>query len=927
MKVLSWNIQGFKTNHIWLQQVAKSYDIILIQESWLFSFESELVEKAFDQFRCVCISSMPSHKNSCRGRPYGGTIIMIKRNYESAIKLVNTNDPRLPYVILETNLGNLLVGNIYLPCNTNENSSLISEYVGRLEALCNDHDGHLLFMGDFNLSPHVEKYRELKNMCNDNSLIIADVQQLPKCTSTFTSKGSGSSSWIDHCIVNDSLFGSACVPYGAGPSDHLPLLMEIEIKLVQASSTPINSRVAHVKWVKLTESQKYNYKNDVYQMISQSEWHFCEESGCQNREHLEGIKRKTEMLINILKKAANKLTAKRCNQKVKSKCVNGWNELVKPYYDDYRNSFLNWRSSVGQDFYLFRVMSEKRKAFRKALCRCRRDKQKRESDELASSYEGRNFVEFWEKIKRHDNRKESLAMEVDGVDGVVQIAEHWAKVYEKHFNTPQSKKYENSVHEYIQKGKFIPFSIETDAVFEAIRKLKSGKCAGAEGIQAEHYKQCVGEIAPLLTLLFRSMISHGHVPSILMTVVIVPIVKKVGLNSGLSSNYRPIAIASVLSKILELIIMKYTSKYLGTTDNQFGFKRGVGTEIAIYGVKQIAHHYLRNGTPVYACYMDASKAFDLVNHFTLLRKLCDRGVQPSIIKLLLFWFRNQTFQVRWGQTFSRHFSVLTSVRQGSVTSPFYFAVYLDDLSVQLTKSGVGCRIGETIINHFCFADDVILLTTSIAALKNLLKICEKYAKEHDLTFNPTKTVCQVFCDHGFDMTMPLIRLCGKILQWKETVRYLGYDINCRKRDEEELIRRKRELYARANLIRNRFSSCSLAVKKFLFRTFFSNIYCNSVWVPLKKSLLHHIKVAYNDACRIVFGRNRRDSASAMFCDLTLCGFNSVRRIAAFSLLRRIAMSDNTIVKAIINSNVFTKSSISKEWKSILFNVGGEGDQC
>ncbi len=394
----------------------------------------------------------------------------------------------------------------------------------------------------------------------------------------------------------------------------------------------------------------------------------------------------------------------------------------------------------------------------------------------------------------------------------------------------------------------------------------------------------------------------------------------------MSSNYRPIAIASVLSKILELVILKYTGNFLGTTDNQFGFKRGVGTEMAIYGVKQIAHHYMRNGTPVYACYMDASKAFDLVNHYTLLQKLCDRGVPSVIIRLLCFWFRNQTFQVRWGQTFSRHFSVLTSVRQGSVTSPYYFAVYLDNLSKQLTKSEVGCRIGGIVINHFCFADDVVLLTTSIAALKKMLKICENYAKEHDLTFNPTKTVCQVFCDYGFDQTMPLIKLCGKTLQWKETVRYLGFDINCHNRDEEELIRRKRELYARANLIRNRFSSCSLRVKKFLFRTFFSNIYCISVWVPVKKALFHHIKVAYNDACRMVFQRGRRNSASAMFCELEICDFNSVRRLSAFSLLRRIATSDNLIIKAIINSLAFTESSISKEWKRILFNIGEESSQ-
>lgn len=348
--------------------------------------------------------------------------------------------------------------------------------------------------------------------------------------------------------------------------------------------------------------------------------------------------------------------------------------------------------------------------------------------------------------------------------------------------------------------------------------------------------------------------------------------------------------------------------------------------MAIYGLKQVAHHYVRNGSPVFACYMDATKAFDLVNHFTLLRKLCDRGVPSAVIKLLMVWFRTQKFQVRWENKYSRHFSVLTSVRQGSVSSPFYFAVYLDELSKLLSGCGVGCRIGGTIVNHFCFADDVVLLTTSITALKILLKICEDYASDHDLTFNPGKTVCQAFCEHGFDMTMPLIKLCGQTLQWKDAVRYLGFDINCRKREEDELVRRKCELYPRANLLKNRFSSCTLPVKKFLFQTFFSNIYCNSVWVPVRKVLLKNVKVAYNDACRIVFGKSRRSSASEMFCELCLNDFNAMRRSSAYSLLQRLAESNNLILNSLVNSNVFSKSSISNEWKHLLFNIREVDDQ-
>jgi len=131
-----------------------------------------------------------------------------------------------------------------------------------------------------------------------------------------------------------------------------------------------------------------------------------------------------------------------------------------------------------------------------------------------------------------------------------------------------------------------------------------------------------------------------------MRVMIVPIVKKKGLNPKVSANYRPIAIASTLSNILELIILHKYGKYLSTTDDQLGYKKGVGTEFTVYALKQVAHHYLRNDCPVYVVFMDALKAFDKVNHFTLLKKLCDRKMPAIIISLRGYWFRSQLFVVR-----------------------------------------------------------------------------------------------------------------------------------------------------------------------------------------------------------------------------------------------------------------------------------------
>ena len=71
------------------------------------------------------------------------------------------------------------------------------------------------------------------------------------------------------------------------------------------------------------------------------------------------------------------------------------------------------------------------------------------------------------------------------------------------------------------------------------------------------------------------------------------------------------------------------------------------------------------------CFLDASKAFDLVNHGVLFCKLFDRGLPLSVLRFLSSWYETQKMSVRWSHSFSDPFSVSNGVRQGSVLSPVY----------------------------------------------------------------------------------------------------------------------------------------------------------------------------------------------------------------------------------------------------------------
>ena len=90
-----------------------------------------------------------------------------------------------------------------------------------------------------------------------------------------------------------------------------------------------------------------------------------------------------------------------------------------------------------------------------------------------------------------------------------------------------------------------------------------------------------------------------------------------------------IALASVISKLVEVIILDRIEMYMITNPNQFGFKRKHGTDQCIYVLKEIIDLYRKLNGSGFVCFLDASKAFDRVNHTTLFKELGARAFQDT----------------------------------------------------------------------------------------------------------------------------------------------------------------------------------------------------------------------------------------------------------------------------------------------------------
>ena len=136
-------------------------------------------------------------------------------------------------------------------------------------------------------------------------------------------------------------------------------------------------------------------------------------------------------------------------------------------------------------------------------------------------------------------------------------------------------------------------------------------------------------------------------------------------------------------------------------------------------LKNVVSRYINRGSSVLGCFLDASKAFDLVNHEVLFQKLLDRGLPISVVRLLSSWYCDQQMSVRWEHSLSDSFHVSNGVRQGSVLSPVLFSVYLDGLLDRLGESSVGCYWSGNFAGALCYADDIVLLAPSASALRSM----------------------------------------------------------------------------------------------------------------------------------------------------------------------------------------------------------------
>ncbi|XP_022814444.1 uncharacterized protein LOC111348165 [Spodoptera litura] len=263
---------------------------------------------------------------------------------------------------------------------------------------------------------------------------------------------------------------------------------------------------------------------------------------------------------------------------------------------------------------------------------------------------------------------------------------------------------------------------------------------------------------------------------------------------------------------------------------------------------------------------------------------------------------------------SESYRLSCGVRQGGLTSPDLFNVYMNDLIEELSGTAVGLRLGDRYVNNLSYADDMVLLSPSIKGIRRLLAICEKYAREHNLVYNAKKTEMLIFRSGRGPRNVPPVWLGGQIVRIVESFRYLGHMLTSDMKDDADIDRQRRALSVVGNMIARRFFKANAQTKVHLFRTYCQSFYTCQLWTRYTRRSLDGIRVQYNNIFRQLMGLAPHCSASGMFTEARLDTFNAIQRKRIAGFLSRVGTCTNSIIKELYNRLYAT--SVYKKWMQI-----------
>lgn len=717
IRIASLNCFGLAGNcEGYVADVCKQADLVALQETWLHPWQINLPSSLGEDICSFSVSSINVSDEIRVGRPFGGLTFIWQRSMSPIIKIRQYDCDRILGLSVTFGGTSVLFLNVYFPVNSNDNLEEYLSCMGVLGSILESREEQqICVLGDFNASPHTARFVEIEELFAEYNVAFQDTRLLPPDTYTHVNHGSLSTSWIDHVALSTLLLDATVSCYtlpDVACTDHCVIGVTLNVEKMQTPLQVVSREVRAIDWNfknKVTTDRFYVELDTLLSHIPDRLLGMNERSDSERLNDLYGCMRQCILI------AGRRVFGMRKPSKFN---VPGWNERAKELNYAVRDAVFQWNvAGKPRGGQLAVVMRIAKSRFRRELAFLRENEQQLRAQALLTKLREGKCKDFWKEIRALNPKKDSLPLTVAGVTGVDNIARVWGEHFRDIANSVATDENREWVQGAISNTPVVNETISVAEVRAIVRGLKNNKAVGNDDIPGEVYKHASHRLITVLALFLSGCIRAKQLPRDVMHVIVIPLLKCKTKDPSDINNYRPIAIATSISKVLEQIILARLQTHLFTADSQFGFKEGHGTEMAIFALKQTVEYYRSRDSPVFMCFLDAKKAFDRVNHWTLFRKLIERGAPPHIVELLVFWYREQEFLVRWGSSKSAPYHCINGIRQGGQLSPLLYNVYTDDLNFLLSSENVGCHVANCCVNNLSYADDMVLVATTLSALQ------------------------------------------------------------------------------------------------------------------------------------------------------------------------------------------------------------------
>ena len=764
----------------------KQHDIILLQEHWLYSFEKPHLETIVEaEGWGVAVKSVDDDDPigpQSRPRGKGGVATLWSKKLNSHINILQDGNERI--LAIEVGQQVLLV-NTYMPARGTVGAEMeFDGCLAELEEITTKFSVGLdiIIAGDMNASLHRDKglkrdhnLQRFVQRCGYN--IAENYPQSP----TFVHHN-GSTSQIDYILSKGAIRITNVDIASMAPlntSMHKAVTANIHLVLHTPSQSIDNKRGGgRVNWNKI---DKEEYSERVAKKLDNISW----DGQLDGKTLLKGISKSLKEAVEEIQPTTNTQN-KRKRKLISPAVLDSCNRSKRLHWQ-----IKNFKGTTEE----LNTLQQQRKKAKKELRQVQRAEKAENRHKIyrdimeANSDDKQLFFRLIKKQREGKNRKLSKLFVNDvNIQEDDKIREGWA-VYFNNLSTAKSdpnfdQQYKVQVDEDIvniekiasqHKESCIELNIEI--IGETINKMKNGKSPDGDGIMAEHLKFGGTVLLEYLQKLFNTIILEQKIPDQFKNGIITPIYKKQNKPIWDPNSYRRITVASIIGKVFEKLHLSSIEDQLGNDQSrlQRGFTKGTSPLYAALILTEAIAEAQDRKHPLYAAFLDASKAFDVVWHNSMLRKLYEAGLQGVDWVLMKDWYSNMTSQVKWEGELSRPFAEQQGVRQGGIWSPTAYKAFINPILKIFEENALGLRIGSIHVATPTCADDELLLSKDKYELSALTEVQASYANQERYLLSEQKSKIIVFNKKKGEKEdhLDMCTLNGKVIETVDTYTHIG----------------------------------------------------------------------------------------------------------------------------------------------------------